>query len=52
MHQIYIHRQVVTEAAEITWPDVGAKKFLPMIGLVVLQHEVSVENARTTFLVM
>ena len=43
---------MITEAAEIAGTDVSTKELLSMIGLVVLEHEVGMEDAGTTFLIM
>ena len=43
---------MVAKPAEVTRADVGAEEFLAVIGLVVLQHEVGMEDAGTTFLIM
>ena len=43
---------MITEAAEIAGTDIGAEQLLSMIGLVVLQHEVGMKDAGTTFLIM
>ena len=43
---------MVAEAAEIARADVGAEEFLSVIGLVVLQHEVGMEDSGTTLLIM
>ena len=52
MHQINIHRQMVTKAAKVARPDIGTEKLFAVIGFIVLQHKVSVEDAGTTILVM
>ena len=43
---------MVAKAAEIAWADIGAKKLLSMIGLVILQHEIGMKDAGATLLVM
>ena len=43
---------MIAETTEILWSNVGAEEFLAMVGLIVLQHEIGMENARATFLIM
>ena len=43
---------MVAEAAEVSWPDIGTEEFLAMVGFIVLQHEVSMEDTGTTFFIM
>lgn len=43
---------MVAETAEIARTDVSAIEFLTMVGFIVLQHEVGMEDAGATFLVM
>ena len=50
--QIDVHGQMVAEAAEVSWADVGAKEFLPVVGLIVLKQEVCVKNSCATFFIM
>ena len=43
---------MVTKTAEIAWPDIGAEEFFAVVDLIILQHEICMENSRTTFLIM
>ena len=43
---------MVAETAEVARADVGAEEFLSVIGVVVLQHEVGMEDAGATLLVI
>ena len=50
--QIDVHRKVVAKAAEIARTNVSTIEFLAMIGLVVLQHKVGMEDAGATFFII
>ena len=50
--QVDVDWEVVAEAAEVARSDVGAEEFLAVIGLVVLQHEVGMEDTGASFLIM
>ena len=43
---------MIAETAEIAWANISTEEFLAVVGLVVLQHEVGMEDTGTTFLVM
>ena len=43
---------MVAKATKIFWTDVSTIEFLAMVGFIVLQHEVGMEDAGATFLVM
>ena len=43
---------MVAETAEVARADVGAEEFLSVIGVVVLQHEVGMEDSCATLLVI
>ena len=43
---------MVAEAAEIAGTDISTEEFLAVVGLVVLQHEIGMEDAGATLLIM
>ena len=43
---------MVAEAAEIARADVGAEEFLAVVGLVVLEHKVGMEDLGATLSIM
>ena len=43
---------MVAETAEIARTNVSAEEFLAMVGFVVLQHKISMEDAGATFFIM
>ena len=43
---------MVAETTEITWTYVGAEQLFPMIGFVVLKHEIGMKDSRATILIM